>query len=102
MHLLNGKTTDKLINEESEITSTPNKREHDALVSIGEQITISKLCMCLNKLGYEAISYTGWQVPIITNSVFGNARIKKIDSTRIQNDLKSRKNSYNCWFSRSR
>ncbi len=43
--------------------------------------------MCLEKLGYEAISYTGWQIPIITNSVFGNARIQNIDVTRIKNSL---------------
>lgn len=80
----NGKTTDKLINEEAEITAMPNKREHDVLVSTGEQITIAKLCMCLEKLGYEAVSYTGWQVPIITNSVFGNARIQEIDTKKIR------------------
>lgn len=57
------------------------------MVSTGEQITISKLSICLNKLGYEAISYTGWQIPIITNSIFGNARIEKIDTTKIITDL---------------
>lgn len=87
----NGKTTDKLITEESEITKIPNKREHDVLVSTGEQITIAKLSMCLEKMGYPAISYTGWQVPIITNSIFGNARIKDIATDRIEEDLKSGK-----------
>lgn len=43
--------------------------------------------MCLEKLGYEAVSYTGWQVPIITNSVFGNARIQEIDTKKICEDL---------------
>lgn len=81
---LNGKTTDRLISEEAEISDNPSKREHDVLVSTGEQITVSKLCMCLEKLGYDAISYTGWQVPIITNGVFGNARIKDINVTRIR------------------
>jgi len=88
---LNGKTTDKLIKEEAEITSVPNKREHDVLVATGEQITISKLCMCLEKLGYDAISYTGWQVPIVTNNAYGNARIKKIDTSKIYNDLENGK-----------
>lgn len=83
----NGKTTDKLIEEEKEITQTPNKREHDVLASVGEQITISKLAMCLESLGYPAVSYTGWQVPILTNSVFGNARIKNIDTKKIQEEL---------------
>ena len=84
---LNGKTTDQLIKEESEITKRPNKREHDVLVSVGEQITISKLAMCLEKRGYKAISYTGWQLPILTNSIYGNAHIQSIDTTKIQNDL---------------
>ena len=92
LYLHNGKTTDKLICEEAEITNSPSKREHDVLVSTGEQITIAKLCMCLEKLGYNAISYTGWQVPIITNGVFGNARIKNIDVNKIENDLFNRKN----------
>lgn len=58
------------------------------MLSTGEQITIAKLCMCLEKLGYDAVSYTGWQIPILTNSVFGNARIKQIDTKRIEEDLK--------------
>lgn len=91
LYLHNGKTTDKLICEEAEITNTPSKREHDVLVSTGEQITIAKLCMCLEKLGYEAISYTGWQVPIVTNSIFGNARIKDIDVEKIMSNLISGK-----------
>lgn len=82
-----GKTTDELIKEEKEITNTPNKREHDVLVSIGEQITIAKLAMCLEKMGYKAVSYTGWQLPILTTSIFGNARIKSIDNEKIMRSL---------------
>lgn len=82
-----GETTDKLIKEELEITSTPLKREHDVLVSVGEQITISKLAMYLNELGYEAISYTGWQIPIITNNEYGNADIINIDTKKIKKQL---------------
>lgn len=91
MYRHNGKTTDKLIEEEKEITLKPDKREHDVLVSTGEQITISKLCICLKKLGYDAISFTGWQVPILTNSVYGNARIKEIKTERIQEELQKGK-----------
>lgn len=82
-----GKTTDKLVSEEAEITENPNKREHDVLVSTGEQITISKLVMCLNELGYDAISYTGWQVPIITDENHCNARIKYINTDKIIENL---------------
>lgn len=86
-----GKLTDMLISEEAEITDIPNKREHDVLVATGEQITVSKLAMCLNKLGYEAVSYLGWQVPIITNDVFGNADIKNIETSKIKEDLNAGK-----------
>ena len=82
-----GKTTDKLLSEEEEITQSPNKREHDVLLSIGEQITIAKLVMCLNELGYDAISYTGWQVPIITDVNHGDSRIKYIDTSKIVESL---------------
>ena len=78
-----GKTTDKLISEEMAITKNPVKREHDVLVSTGEQITISKLAMLLNKLGYKAVSLTGWQVPIITNSEHANSRIRYIENKKI-------------------
>ncbi len=78
-----GKTTDRLITEEKEITLSPNKREHDVLVSTGEQITISKLAMMLNEKGHKAISLTGWQIPIITNENFGNAKIKSIGAQTI-------------------
>ena len=70
-----GKTTDKLILEEAEITKNPDKREHDVLVSTGEQVTIAKLAMLLIDKKYKAVSLTGWQIPIITNSEFANARI---------------------------
>lgn len=78
-----GKTTDRLITEEKEITASPSKREHDVLVSTGEQITISKLAMMLNDMGYKAISLTGWQIPIVTDDNFGNAKIKSINSQKI-------------------
>lgn len=78
-----GKTTDRLVTEEKEITASPSKREHDVLVSTGEQITISKLAMMLNDMGYKAISLTGWQIPIVTDDNFGNAKIKSINSQKI-------------------
>ena len=84
-----GKTTDKLIAEEAEITKKPNKREHDVLVSTGEQITISKLSIMLNSKGYKAVSLTGWQIPIITNSDYTNARIKYIHNETILDYLKT-------------
>ena len=84
-----GKTTDKLIVEEAEISKNPDRREHDVLVSTGEQITIAKLAMLLIEKGYKAASLTGWQVPIITNSEFSNARIRYIHNDTILEYLNS-------------
>ena len=86
-----GKTTDNLIKEAKEINENLNKRELDVLISVGEQITMSKLSMCLKKLGYNAISLTGWQIPIKTNEVYGNADIIKINLDRIEKELASNK-----------
>ena len=86
-----GKTTDKLVLEEKEISLNPNKREHDVLVSTGEQITISKLAIYLNELGYNAISYTGWQIPIITDDCYGNANIIDIKTEKILKELEDNK-----------
>lgn len=84
-----GKTTDMLVLEEKEISNTPDKREHDVLLSTGEQITISKLAIYLKELGYDAISYTGWQVPIITDDNYGNANIVDINTNKILNQLEN-------------
>ena len=82
-----GKTTDRLIAEEAELSKNPDKREHDVLVSTGEQITISKLAMLLIEKDYKAVSLTGWQVPIITNSDFTNSRIRYIHNKTIEEYL---------------
>lgn len=82
-----GKTTDKLIQEEQEITNNPIAREHDVLVSTGEQITIAKLAIMLNSMGYKAISFTGWQIPIVTDGNFKDAKIKYINSDKIKKYL---------------
>lgn len=86
-----GKMTDRLINEEKEITKNADKREHDVLLSVGEQITISKLCMCLIEKGYKAVSLTGWQIPIITDNNHSNAKIKYINNQKILEYLKEKK-----------
>lgn len=82
-----GKTTDRLIQEEQEITNEPIAREHDVLVSTGEQITIAKLAIMLNSMGYKAISFTGWQIPIVTDGNFKDAKIKYINSDKIKKYL---------------
>ena len=86
-----GKTTDNLIKEAKEINENLDKRELDVLMSVGEQITISKLAMCLKMLGYDAVSLTGWQIPIKTNDMYGDADILKINLDRITKELCSNK-----------
>lgn len=88
MFQLNGKTTDRLLKEALEINENPNLRELDMLLSCGEQITISKLSICLDKLGYNAISLTGWQIPIKTNDISNNADILSININRLLEELK--------------
>ncbi len=86
-----GKTTDKLIKEAEELSLKPVDREMDALLSSGEQMSASKLAILLNYLGYEAISLTGWQAGIHTNTENQNAKIEYIDSQRIEKELQEGK-----------
>ncbi len=81
--------TNRLIELASEISAQPAAREMDVLVSTGEQVTIALLTMALNARGCPAISYTGSQVRILTDSMHSKARIKEIDGTRISRDLSS-------------
>ncbi len=83
-----GKTTDRLIKEAQELSAVPNERELDMLLSTGEQVTISKLSILLNRMGHPAISLTGWQAGIKTNLVYGSAKIKEIYISRIEEELK--------------
>lgn len=86
-----GKTTDKLISEAKELSTNISNREMDALLSTGEQISIAKLSILLNSIGYEAISLTGWQAGIYTNNTNQNALIEKINTSRITKELQKRK-----------
>ena len=86
-----GKTTDKLISEAVELSKNTQDREMDMLLSSGEQISIAKLSILLNEMGYKAISLTGWQAGIFTNSTNQNAIIKNIDTSRILKELEQRK-----------
>ena len=82
-----GDTSDVFIIIAAAIYSNPSKREMDVLLSAGEQISMSLLAMAIEKLGYPVITLTGWQAGINTNSNYGSARIKKIDTERILMEL---------------
>ena len=83
--------TNRLIALAKDIMEEPTPRELDVLVSTGEQVTIALLSMALNKIGCAAISYTGGQVRIETDSAFNKARIVKIDEHNMRRDLKQGK-----------
>ena len=86
-----GDTTDDLIEKAREINPHASKREMDMLLSTGEQISISLCAMCIEGMGYQAVSLTGWQVGMLTDSVYSNARIKRIRTERIQKELDKKK-----------
>ena len=82
-----GDTTDDLLKLAYKITPSPSERELDMLISTGEQTSVALLAMAIHKLGYEAISFTGAQVGIITDSSHTKARIIKINASRIKREL---------------
>lgn len=82
-----GDTTDDLIEKAAEINPKASKREMDMLLATGEQISISLLSMAIEKLGYPVVSLTGWQAGFVTNTNYGNARIRRIESDRLSREL---------------
>lgn len=82
-----GKTTDGLIKLAKEITSNPNQRELDSLMSIGEQQTVALMAMALTAKGQKAISLTGYQAGIKTVGVHTKNKIQNISSERIERHL---------------
>lgn len=82
-----GDTTDDLLKLAYKINRSPSEREIDMLISTGEQISVALLAMAIHKLGYEAISFTGAQAGIITDSTYTRARIIKINSAKIRKQL---------------
>lgn len=79
--------TNRLIELAGQINDEPTPREMDMLVSTGEQVTISLLAMALQKLGVPATSYTGAQVGIRTDSAHTKARIQRIETDDLRQDL---------------
>jgi len=82
-----GDTTDELLELALKINQDPSERELDMLISTGEQVSVSLLAMAVHKLGKEAISFTGAQVGIITDSSHTKARILDVNVKRIRSEL---------------
>lgn len=83
--------TDRLLRLAHTIGKFPDEREVDVLLSTGEQVTSALLAITLKEMGHDAVSVLGHQVPILTDSVFGKARISEIDETKIRAELKNGK-----------
>ena len=86
-----GDTTDELIEKAREINPGASTREMDMLLSTGEQISVALCAMAVEALGFPVVSLTGWQAGVVTNTVSMNARIKKVDTERIESELDARR-----------
>ncbi|MDX2072933.1 MAG: aspartate kinase [Alphaproteobacteria bacterium] len=71
------------VNELSKLTTDIAWEEYDQIVSSGEQVTCGLLSLCLNEMGIPAQSFTGWQIPLLTDKAHGKARIDSIDPTKM-------------------
>ena len=86
-----GKQTDILLDMANDINPKASKRELDMLLTTGEQTSVALMAMAMQSLNVPAISLNAFQVAMHTTSVAGNARLKKIDTERIQHELEQRK-----------
>ena len=85
-----GKFTDVLVDKANEINPKGSRREMDVLLSAGEQISIALLALAIEKRGYPVKSMLGWQAGFVTDSNHSNARIRRINTERVQNELAKR------------
>lgn len=86
-----GDTTDDLIAAARKINPRGARREMDALLSTGEQLSAGLMAMAIGALGHPSVSLTGWQAGLITDGVYGNARILRLQSDRITRELQKGK-----------
>jgi aspartate kinase len=82
-----GKTTNQLVSLAAQVTRRPAKREMDMLLATGEQVSIALVAMAIHEAGYDAISLTGGQIGMLTDSRHTDARIRSIDTDRIRHQL---------------
>jgi len=86
-----GKQTDVLLAQAKDINPNASKRELDMLLTTGEQTSVALMAMAMNALGVPAVSLNAFQVAMHTTAVYGNARLKRIDTERIKNELANHK-----------
>ena len=97
-----GKTTDNLIKEAQTLSNIPEERELDVLLSCGEQISMAKLAILLNRLGMPAISLTGWQAGIYTNNTNQRCYNRRYRYNTYNQGVRSGKNCSTCRFPRNK
>ena len=83
-----GDTTDLLLEKAAKLCTAPGPRELDMLLSTGEQVSAALMAMCLEEMGYAAVSLTGWQAGVETTAVHGDARILRVDTERLLRELR--------------
>lgn len=86
-----GDLTDRLLEKIRSVAENPSVREMDACVSAGENISAALVAMAVESLGYPAVSLTGWQAGLVTDSVHGNARIRFMQGGRVRRELQAGK-----------
>ena len=82
-----GDTTDDLIAAATAVNPGGSAREMDAYMAAGEQLSAGLMAMAIGKLGYPAVSLTGWQAGILTDAAYGSARIQGLKGDRIRREL---------------
>lgn len=86
-----GDTTDELLEKAAEINPNPSMREMDMLLTTGEQQSVALMAMCLESMGLPVVSLTGWQVGIRTDTHYGSARIRRVATERLRQELDKRR-----------
>ncbi len=86
-----GKTTDVLLEQAKDINPNASKRELDMLLTTGEQTSVALMAMAMDALGVPAVSLNAFQVAMNTTATYSNARLKRMDTDRIKNELSNRK-----------
>jgi aspartate kinase len=81
--------TNRLLGLAHQISEMPNERELDVVASTGEQVTIGLLAIALTEMGYKARSFTGFQIPVLTDAAYVKARIRKIEGDTLRAALKN-------------
>jgi len=82
-----GDTTDEMITKANSINQNPSRRELDAFLSAGEQMSACLMAMAIEAKGYPAVSLAGWQAGLSTDGTYGNARVQKMTCNRIREEL---------------